>query len=273
MSCFPRIIHVHTESRFSRSHKESRLSHLPRGCFWAAATGMTGSPATFRESPTITASPRPERRDTPAPPPQRPLPPDGPAPRSAPSPAAPGGPAAPQAAFSCWRGWRCSEGPHLLLPPRPVVPAPRRIVVVCLCLLKLGREKGLPVKAAWNAGPGTTDSSVSKLRKQAARAGTRPRSGAARPAQEHAVAEGKTRACRQDRGPFCVEAGLPSPPSAAWGPNPLDQGQSQVGSTDFLIRPLGLVPEGKLNHVDFLETDGTSSFSQRHNPCTLPLLK
>ena len=202
MSCFPRIIHVHTESRFS---------HLPRGCFWAAATGMTGSPATFRESPTITASPQPERRDPPAPPPQRPLPPDGPAPRSAPSPAAPGGPAAPQAAFSCWRGWRCSEGPHLLLPPRPVVPAPRRIVVVCLCLLKLGREKGLPVKAAWNAGPGTTDSSVSKLRKQAARAGTRPRSGAARPAQEHAVAERKTRACRQDRGPFCVEAGLPSP--------------------------------------------------------------
>lgn len=159
-------------------------------------------------------------------------------------------------------------------PPRPAVPAPHRIVVVCLCLLKLGREKGLTVKAAWNARPGPADSSVSKLRKQAGRAGMRPRSAAVRPAQEHTVAEGKLRACRQDRGPFCVEANLPSLPlSAAWGPDPLDRGQSQVGSADFLTRPRRLVPKGERNGADFLETDATPSFPQRQDPWTPPLLQ
>lgn len=65
-------------------------------------------------------------------------------------------------------------------PPRPAVPAPHRepvwIVAVCLCLLKLGREKRPRREDGLEC---TTDGSVSKLRKRAGGAGTRPRSGAA----------------------------------------------------------------------------------------------
>lgn len=96
-------------------------------------------------------------------------------------------------------------------PPRPAVPAPQRepgwIVAVCLCLLKLGREKPPRSEDGLERTPEPgTDGSVSSG--NGCRGWTRPRSGAAWLAQEHAVREGKPRGCRQDRGLLCAEAVL-----------------------------------------------------------------
>lgn len=117
------------------------------------------------------------------------------------------------------------------LPPRPAVPAPHRepgwIVVVCLCLLKLGREKGPRSQDGLECTPERcTDGSVSKLRKQAGRAGTRPRSGAAWLAQEHAVGGGNQGVA--SRTEVSSVRGCPALSwFAAGGPNPLDQGETE----------------------------------------------
>lgn len=139
------------------------------------------------EFPDITTSPRPAGRD----------------PRSEPAAATSLAPKpAPQAAFSS-RSWSCrSWKAHICCPghkqftlplPRAAVPAPRRerIVVVCLCLLKLGREKRPPSQDCLECTGRCADGSVSKLRKRAGRPGTRPRSGPARPGAR----------CRRELGP------------------------------------------------------------------------
>lgn len=84
-----------------------------------------------------------------------------------------------------------------------------QIVVVCLCLLKLGRGERPPSQDCLECAPERcADGSVSKLRKRAGRAGRRPRSGPAGPATRRRG--GKAEGLHQDRGPFCVDAILPS---------------------------------------------------------------
>lgn len=200
MSCFQRIFHVHTKRADFPICLEVAFGPQPRE--------SQGAWRHSEECPHHRSCS--QRGGTPAPHLQRPLPPDGAAPLSA-----PGhllvfvGLALLRRPTSAALATSDSRSP----PPRPAVPAPHRepawIVVVCLCLLKLGWEKRPRSQDGLECTPEhPTDGSVSKLRKQAARAGTRPRSGAAWLAREHAVREGKPRGCRQDRGLFCAEAVL-----------------------------------------------------------------
>lgn len=126
-------------------------------------------------------------------------------------PAAPGRPAAPRAASSCLWSCPCLEGPHLL--PRPqAIHAPHRqglrcqphgesrIVVVCLCLLKLGRRAGLPVKTAWNVRPSAVQTALSASSGNGLEGlGLGP--GLDQLAQEHTVREGRPRDCARTEVP------------------------------------------------------------------------
>lgn len=180
---------VQASKNVSCSHKKGRFSHLPGGCFWAAAMGITESSATFQRVPRHDDFTRasgegpPLARNLPRPLPWHrdplPRPPSPPAHGAVPL----GRPTSAALATSN------SRSPA----PRAPVPAPRRerIVVVCLCLLKLGREKRPPSQDGLEcAAERCADGSVSKLRKRAGRPGTRPRSGPARPGAR----------CRRGRG-------------------------------------------------------------------------
>lgn len=75
--------------------------------------------------------------------------------------------------------------------------------------VEIGQESRPPSQDCLECAPERcADGSVSKLRKRAGRAGTRPRSGPARPGTHRQG--GETEGLRQDRGPFCVDAALPS---------------------------------------------------------------
>lgn len=114
----------------------------------------------------------------------------------------------------------CLEGPHLLPWPQAIHAPHRqglrcqphvesRIVVVCLCLLKLGREKRPPSQDCLECAPGPwADGSVSKLRKGAGRAGTGSRPGPGLPGTRRWGRE--TEGLPRDRGLLCVDAVLPS---------------------------------------------------------------
>lgn len=138
----------------------------------------------------------------------------------APRPAAPRGrllpkPPSPAQSCHCLEGSRLLPWPQAMHAPCPspgaTVPAHAKsqIVVVCLCLLKLGREKRPPRQDCLECAPECcADGSVSKLRKRAGRAGRRPRSGPAHPATRRRGR--KAKGLYQDKGPFCVDSILPS---------------------------------------------------------------
>lgn len=83
-----------------------------------------------------------------------------------------------------------------------------QIVVVCLCLLKLGRENGLPVKTAWNVRPSAVQTALSASSGNGLE-GLGGGPGLAQLAQQHAVGEGKPRDCTRTEVPSVLTPSCP----------------------------------------------------------------